>query len=642
MAVIDRKAGRAALHELHRARQRRYLVDVDWIDSLYKAYITGIIAVAAVFFGSRLFGTDQVTPSELADVRRYGPAALGLLVAIAVAAGLRSGSRGGPLALEPPDVTHLLLAPVPRATVLRRATFSQLRGVVFVGAVFGAVAGNLAAFRLPGERIEWVISGTAFGALTVLAAWGAALLMSGNRVGTRVATAVGLVLIAWSAADLATHGHSSPGSQLARVALLPLTSDVAAVAGAVGAVGVVILVTVAGLRGIGGSSIEAAERRARLVGELRFAATLQDVRTVIVLHRQLALQLPRSRPWFRVDGEHRRTRPAGVLSCWARDWQGIARWPGNRLVRQLALGLIAGAALAAVWHGTPALILVAGIALFLAGLDATEGLAQETDHPLLPSGYPVQWGKLLIRHLVAPTCLVLLGELAGLVVVAAFSGSTTADRGRRDGARTGRARGDRRRRGGGGAGHAVGQPPGVRLRDGVPRGRDPADHPPPDLPAGPRRARGGSGRGGRRHHAGQPGRDRRRHGRGAAARGHRGRDLDPHPEARVRMSDTDTNTNADTGTTRRPHPRRCSRDDVRKEYGDVVALHDLRIEVARGELVALVGPNGAGKSTFLRCAAGLLEPSDGVLLVEGRPAGSIERARRAVLHRATSPCSTTT
>ena len=87
---------------------------------------------------------------------------------------------------------------------------------MFVGAVFGAVAGNLAAFRLPGERIEWVISGTAFGALTVLAAWAAALLMSGNRVGTRVATTIGLVLIAWSAADLATHGHTSPGSQLAR------------------------------------------------------------------------------------------------------------------------------------------------------------------------------------------------------------------------------------------------------------------------------------------------------------------------------------------------------------------------------------------------------------------------------------------
>ena len=37
--------------------------------------------------------------------------------------------------------------------ILRRAAFVQLRGVVFVGAVFGAVAGNLAAFRLPGERV---------------------------------------------------------------------------------------------------------------------------------------------------------------------------------------------------------------------------------------------------------------------------------------------------------------------------------------------------------------------------------------------------------------------------------------------------------------------------------------------------------
>src|SRR5581483_5391666 len=136
---------------------------------------------------------------------------------------------------------------------------------------------------------------------------------------------------------------------------------------------------------IGDSSVEAAERRARLVGELRFAATLQDVRTVIVLHRQLAQQLPRSRPWFG-SGERggRRSQPVtGLRACWRRDWQGVARWPGNRLLRQLVLGLLAGTALAAAWNGTPALVLAAGIALFLAGLDATEGLAQETDHPII-------------------------------------------------------------------------------------------------------------------------------------------------------------------------------------------------------------------------------------------------------------------
>ncbi len=44
----------------------------------------------------------------------------------------------------------------------------------------------------------------------------------------------------------------------------------------------------------------------------------------------------------------------------------------------------------------------------------------------------------------------------------------------------------------------------------------------------------------------------------------------------------------------------------------------------RGELVALVGPNGAGKSTLLQLAVGLLEPTDGEVLVEGAPAGSLD------------------
>ena len=95
-------------------------------------------------------------------------------------------------------------------------------------------------------------------------------------------------------------------------------------------------------------------------------------------------------------------------------------------MRQAALGLIAGAALAAVWDGNPALVVVAGIALFLAGLDATEGLAQETDHPLLAASYPVSWGPLLVRHLLAPAALVLGAELGGFVVVAVFSGSALA------------------------------------------------------------------------------------------------------------------------------------------------------------------------------------------------------------------------
>lgn len=59
-------------------------------------------------------------------------------------------------------------------------------------------------------------------------------------------------------------------------------------------------------------------------------------------------------------------------------------------------------------------------------------------------------------------------------------------------------------------------------------------------------------------------------------------------------------------------------------YDDYTALQGVTCQVAAGRTVALVGPNGAGKSTFLRLAAGLLEPSDGMVTVGGHPAGSID------------------
>jgi ABC-type multidrug transport system ATPase subunit len=65
-------------------------------------------------------------------------------------------------------------------------------------------------------------------------------------------------------------------------------------------------------------------------------------------------------------------------------------------------------------------------------------------------------------------------------------------------------------------------------------------------------------------------------------------------------------------------------DGLRKEYGEVVALEDFKLSVEAGELLAMVGHNGSGKSTFLRLVAGLLEPSDGVLVVANAPAGSLK------------------
>src|SRR5262245_15038646 len=57
--------------------------------------------------------------------------------------------------------------------------------------------------------------------------------------------------------------------------------------------------------------------------------------------------------------------------------------------------------------------------------------------------------------------------------------------------------------------------------------------------------------------------------------------------------------------------------NVRKSYGDFVAVNDLSLEVRRGEIFALLGPNGAGKTTFLRMALDILRPDSGTLSVLG-------------------------
>src|SRR5215510_5683255 len=51
---------------------------------------------------------------------------------------------------------------------------------------------------------------------------------------------------------------------------------------------------------------------------------------------------------------------------------------------------------------------------------------------------------------------------------------------------------------------------------------------------------------------------------------------------------------------------------------EVLAVDDLSFEVADGEFVSIVGPSGCGKSTLLRVVAGLVEPSSGEVLLNGR------------------------
>jgi putative ABC transport system ATP-binding protein len=76
---------------------------------------------------------------------------------------------------------------------------------------------------------------------------------------------------------------------------------------------------------------------------------------------------------------------------------------------------------------------------------------------------------------------------------------------------------------------------------------------------------------------------------------------------------------------------------VSKRFGsgkrERVALREVSLEVARGEMVGLFGPSGAGKTTLLRIAAGLLEADSGKVSYAGEPLGALSAGERNRLRR---------
>lgn len=57
---------------------------------------------------------------------------------------------------------------------------------------------------------------------------------------------------------------------------------------------------------------------------------------------------------------------------------------------------------------------------------------------------------------------------------------------------------------------------------------------------------------------------------------------------------------------------------VSRRFGALMALTDVCLDIASGEILGIAGPNGAGKTTLLNVCTGLLAPSSGSVLVEGR------------------------
>jgi len=58
---------------------------------------------------------------------------------------------------------------------------------------------------------------------------------------------------------------------------------------------------------------------------------------------------------------------------------------------------------------------------------------------------------------------------------------------------------------------------------------------------------------------------------------------------------------------------------LRKNYGSLVAVSGVDFAIGAGEILGYIGPNGAGKSTTVKMIAGLIEPTAGAVLFEGKP-----------------------
>jgi sulfonate transport system ATP-binding protein len=74
--------------------------------------------------------------------------------------------------------------------------------------------------------------------------------------------------------------------------------------------------------------------------------------------------------------------------------------------------------------------------------------------------------------------------------------------------------------------------------------------------------------------------------------------------------------------------------DLSKNFANLSVLDQINLDITPGEFVAIVGRSGCGKSTLLRLVAGLEHPSDGGVLVDGKPLHQLNQSARMMFQDA--------
>jgi ABC-type branched-subunit amino acid transport system ATPase component len=78
-----------------------------------------------------------------------------------------------------------------------------------------------------------------------------------------------------------------------------------------------------------------------------------------------------------------------------------------------------------------------------------------------------------------------------------------------------------------------------------------------------------------------------------------------------------------------PQAARLTIKDLHKQYSGVKVLQGVNLGIAPGEIVGVLGPNGAGKTTLINCLSGVIRPTSGNILHDGRDITTMTTARRA-------------